>query len=179
MMRSSAVRSGRGCRVGIPSAFPPPTRRRRCRSDTHSIRVLAITGAASLGAYEHGNMTERGEEAVAATGVMPDAAGSTVAGPGSPVASCGTAKRLRLLGWLQRTAPQLAPVYAGAVTMAFDGDFPGRLVFVWHAIREIRNRRPDAVAGSSPHRRFSMGISRVRSDDAGSRIAGPTTARSR
>jgi hypothetical protein len=31
--------------------------------------------------------------------------------------------------------------------MAFDHDFPGRGVFVWHAMREFRNRLPDAVAG--------------------------------
>jgi hypothetical protein len=31
--------------------------------------------------------------------------------------------------------------------MASDPDFPGRVVFVWHAMREIRNRLPDAVAG--------------------------------
>jgi hypothetical protein len=31
--------------------------------------------------------------------------------------------------------------------MATDGSFPGRVVFVWHAIREIRNRLPDAIAG--------------------------------
>lgn len=84
---------------------------------------------------------------VAATGAMPDAVGSTAAHPRSSAASCWTAKRLEFLDWLQRTAPQLAQVYAGAVTMAFDGDFPGRVVFVWHAIREIRNRLPDALAG--------------------------------
>jgi hypothetical protein len=92
-------------------------------------------------------MTIRGEEVAAATGAAPDAAGSIAADPRSAAASCWTAKRLQLLDWLQRTAPQLASVYAGAVTMAFDGDFPGRLVFVWHAIREIRNRLPDALAG--------------------------------
>jgi len=31
--------------------------------------------------------------------------------------------------------------------MVFDRDFPGRVVFVWHAMREFRNRLPDAVAG--------------------------------
>lgn len=77
---------------------------------------------------------------------MPEAIGSTAADSGPP-ASYWTEKRLRLHEWLQRTAPQLAQVYAGAVTMAFDPDFPGRVVFVWHAMREIRNRLPDAVAG--------------------------------
>jgi len=63
------------------------------------------------------------------------------------VASCWNAKRRRLLSWLERSAPQVAPVYAGAVWLACDVDFPGRVVFVWHAIREIRNRLPDALAG--------------------------------
>jgi hypothetical protein len=31
--------------------------------------------------------------------------------------------------------------------MAVDATFPGRVKFVWHAIREIRNRLPDALAG--------------------------------
>lgn len=92
-------------------------------------------------------MSGRDEEVVAATGAVPDAVGSTATDPGVSPASCWTAKRLRLRDWLERTAPQLAQVYAGAVTMAFDPDFPGRVVFVWHAMREIRNRLPDAVAG--------------------------------
>src|SRR5215211_6692184 len=102
-------------------------------------------------------MTGREEESAAATGPVPDVTGSTAAHPRSSAASCWTAKRLRLLDWLQRTAPQLAPVYAGAVTMAFDGDFPGRLVFVWHAIREIRNRLPDASAGEVPSSSLQYG----------------------
>jgi hypothetical protein len=92
-------------------------------------------------------MTGRGEAAPAAAGAAPAASGSTAAGPGPSAASCWTAKRLRLRDWLERTAPQLAEVYAGAVIMAFDHDFPGRVVFVWHAMREFRNRLPDAVAG--------------------------------
>jgi hypothetical protein len=98
-------------------------------------------------------MNGRGEEVVAATGAVPNAAGLAAAHLGASAASCWTAKRLGLHGWLQRAAPQLAEVYAGAVTMAFDRGFPGRVVFVWHAMREIRNRLPDAVAGgiaSSP-----------------------------
>ena len=31
--------------------------------------------------------------------------------------------------------------------MAANHEFPGRVVFVWHAIREIRNRLPDSLAG--------------------------------
>jgi hypothetical protein len=92
-------------------------------------------------------MSGRGEEVLAAPGAAPDAVGSAGALPGSPAASCWTPKRLQLRGWLARTAPQIAEVYAGAVTMVFDRGFPGRVVFVWHAMCEIRNRLPDAVAG--------------------------------
>jgi hypothetical protein len=92
-------------------------------------------------------MSGREEEVAEATGAVPDTVGSTAAGPGASAASCWTAKRLRIRAWLQRSSPQLAQVYAGAVTMASDRDFPGRVVLVWHAMREIRNRLPDTVAG--------------------------------
>lgn len=130
------------------------------------------------GSYENGDMTGRGEEVTAATGAMPDAVGSTAAHPGASAASCWTAKRLQLLDWFRRSAPQLAQVYAGAVTMASDGDFPGRVVFVWHAIREIRNRLPDALAGEVASSSLEYRISPMRSNSVGSRTAGPTTARS-
>lgn len=61
--------------------------------------------------------------------------------------SAWTEDRSQVRSWLDRAAPQLADVYAGAVTVALDPGFPGRVVFVWHAIREIRNRLPDALAG--------------------------------
>jgi hypothetical protein len=80
------------------------------------------------GSYENGDMSGREEEVAAATGAVPGAVGSTTADPGVSAASCWTTKRLRLRDWLQRTAPQVAQVYAGAVTMAFDPDFPGRVV---------------------------------------------------
>lgn len=58
-----------------------------------------------------------------------------------------TERRRQLHGWFEQAAPNLAPLYAAAVRMTSDIDFPGRVVFVWHAIREIRNRLPDALAG--------------------------------
>jgi hypothetical protein len=91
-------------------------------------------------------MSRREERLAVGTGAVPDTVDSTAAHSGASATSIWTAKRLGLRDWLQRTAPQLAEVYAGAVTMAFDRNFPGRVVFVWHAIREIRNRLPDAVA---------------------------------
>ncbi len=58
-----------------------------------------------------------------------------------------TPKRAALHRWLEQNAPALAPVYESATRMALDDAFPGRVWFVAHAIREIRNRLPDAVAG--------------------------------
>ena len=58
-----------------------------------------------------------------------------------------TAARVQLHGWLLSEAPALAPVYEAAVRMAFDPAFPGRVCFIAHALRDIRNRLPDALAG--------------------------------
>jgi len=56
-------------------------------------------------------------------------------------------ERAALHRWLQQNAPGLAPVYQAGLLMAMDETFPGRVWFVAHAIREIRNRLPDALAG--------------------------------
>ena len=58
-----------------------------------------------------------------------------------------SAERAELYRWLERNAPELAPVYRAAAQMALDEGFPGRVWFVAHAIREIRNRLPDALTG--------------------------------
>jgi hypothetical protein len=61
------------------------------------------------------------------------------------MASCWTARRLRLRDWLEQTAPHLAPVYVGGpAAMVFDVDFPGRLVFVWRAIRASSSQVSDS-----------------------------------
>lgn len=57
-----------------------------------------------------------------------------------------TPERSRLAAWLKRNVAVLAPIYRGAVRMVFDEGFPGRVHFVSHAVREIRNRLPDAFA---------------------------------
>ena len=56
------------------------------------------------------------------------------------------ADRRRILNWLKSKAPALAPVYEGAVRMVLDHEFPGRVRFVAHAVREIWNRLPDEIA---------------------------------
>ena len=58
-----------------------------------------------------------------------------------------TPQRLRIYAWLKAQAPALAPVYEGVVRMAVDPSFPGRVWFVAHAVRDMRNRLPDAIAG--------------------------------
>ena len=53
------------------------------------------------------------------------------------------ADRRRILEWLEAKAPALAPVYDGAVRMILEPEFPGRVHFIAHAMREIMNRLPD------------------------------------
>ena len=55
-------------------------------------------------------------------------------------------ERIELFGWLENNAPALAPVYRGALALAVLDSFPGRVHFVAHAIREIRNRLPSALS---------------------------------
>ena len=56
------------------------------------------------------------------------------------------ADRRRILRWLEAKGPALAPVYEGAVRMVLDPEFPGRIRFIAHAVREIWNRLPDEIA---------------------------------
>jgi len=62
---------------------------------------------------------------------------------------CWTPARVELLTWLQRNAPSLAELYQGAVDLMYANLFPGRVRFVSHAVREIRNRLPDISAGTT------------------------------
>lgn len=80
--------------------------------------------------------TTGNDEAVAAVAIQPP----------SPTA-LWTPQRLRILEWLKAEAPAVAQVYEGAVRLAMDDDFPGRVWFVAHALRDMRNRLPDAIAG--------------------------------
>lgn len=51
-----------------------------------------------------------------------------------------TVARLELLKWFKETAPSLAPAYEGALRMLADTEFPGRLHFISHAVRDIADR---------------------------------------
>jgi hypothetical protein len=84
---------------------------------------------------------------------LPTASGSTGGEPTSS-SSPWTARQIELKKrqielrkWLESNAPTLAPVYSAAVQMVHDPSFPGRVWLVAHAVREIRNRLPDAIAG--------------------------------
>lgn len=58
-----------------------------------------------------------------------------------------TLQRKELRSWFERNAPSLGELYEGALRMIFSEAFPGRVRFVAHAVREIRNRLPDVIAG--------------------------------
>ncbi len=58
-----------------------------------------------------------------------------------------TPLRMDLRSWFERNAPSLGELYQGAVEMVSRDRFPGRVRFVAHAVREIRNRLPDMIAG--------------------------------
>jgi hypothetical protein len=52
-----------------------------------------------------------------------------------------------LRSWFENNAPSLGELYEGALRMVYDENFPGRVRFVSHAVREIRNRLPGVIAG--------------------------------
>ncbi len=55
--------------------------------------------------------------------------------------------QLEIAQSLKKTAPQLGELYEGAVKMLENEQFPGRVRFIAHAVREIANRLPEAVGG--------------------------------
>ena len=68
-----------------------------------------------------------------------------------------TPERAALHRWLEDIASHLAPVYLGGLRMAMDESFPGRVHFVAHAIREIRNRIRDVFAGETEVKESTSG----------------------
>ena len=51
-----------------------------------------------------------------------------------------TPLRRELLNWFRTNAAPLAEAYEGAIRLIDDGDFPGRIHFVAHAVRDISDR---------------------------------------
>jgi hypothetical protein len=70
------------------------------------------------------------------------------------VADVWTDRRLAILEWLESAAPSLAELYQGAVQLLDDPGFAGRLRFIAHGVRDVRNRLPDVVAGFERPARF-------------------------
>jgi hypothetical protein len=68
------------------------------------------------------------------------------------MATFWTESRRELKEWFGKNAPPLGELYEGARRMVFDSTFPGRTRFVAHAVREIRNRLPDVITGTTSRR---------------------------
>ena len=61
--------------------------------------------------------------------------------------SAWTPDRSRLREWFGQEAPSLGELYVGCVEMLYVQPVAGFTRFVAHAVRDIRNRLPDIVAG--------------------------------
>lgn len=79
-----------------------------------------------------------------------DEKGLPSAGESAPEtgADIWTPIRRELLNWLRREAPSLAGAYEGAVRLLHIPDFPGKVHFVSHVVRDIYNTLPRALDGS-------------------------------
>ena len=75
-----------------------------------------------------------------------------------------TKSRLELRTWFQKNGPPLGQLYEGALIMLHCPSFPGRVRFISHSVREIRNRLPDYIAGPKTKSRFDW---KTRLDDVG------------
>ena len=65
---------------------------------------------------------------------------------GEKIAAMDTGQT-KIFDWFRQVEPRLAELYEGAARLIADQSFPGRGRLICHAVREIRNRLPDAVAG--------------------------------
>ena len=65
-----------------------------------------------------------------------------------------TNARMEIRGWLHEQAPPLAELYEGAVCLIFERPLGGKLRFVAHAVREIRNRLPGYISSGKSGRRL-------------------------
>jgi len=63
----------------------------------------------------------------------------------------------KIIDWLKQVHTGLAELYEGAVLLLNEEGFPGRTRLICHAVREIRNRLPDAVAGKATFPRLEYG----------------------
>jgi len=63
-----------------------------------------------------------------------------------------TRRRRELLEWFQQNAPSLAEAYEAAVRLIGCPEFPARLHLVSHLVRDIANRLPDVLEGTTSER---------------------------
>ena len=73
---------------------------------------------------------------------------------GPAQSTCWTPRRCELRDWLRKNAPSLAELYEGSASLLFDYSVPGYTRFVAHSVREIRNRLPDAISGTTTSNRL-------------------------
>lgn len=62
--------------------------------------------------------------------------------------------RSGIRAWMANYSESLAELYAGAVEMMYGPEIPGRVRFICHAVREIGNGLPNAVAGAQKRKRL-------------------------
>jgi len=67
--------------------------------------------------------------------------------PQSNIEKFWTEPRREIYSWFQRNAPSLGELYLGSLRIIYIPLFPGRVRFVSHAVREIRNRLPEVISG--------------------------------
>lgn len=79
-----------------------------------------------------------------------------------PASTVWAPQRLELLQWFRKAAPGLAEAYAAAVELSEKEPFPGISQFLAHALRDIMNRLPDAVAAKAEWMDASRALDRVR-----------------
>jgi hypothetical protein len=88
------------------------------------------------------------------TPAEPELTGEIAPAPSTLGNGCWTRSRVEILSWLRRNAPSLSELYEGAVGLLDETPLPGRVRFIAHAVREIRNRLPDAIAGPTKRQRL-------------------------
>ena len=74
-------------------------------------------------------------------------------GPELPEEFQLTGRQRRIVDWLgESRGPELAELFRAAAIMLNNPRFPGRLRFIAHAVREIRNGLPNVVDGPKVRR---------------------------
>jgi hypothetical protein len=73
-----------------------------------------------------------------------------------------TPQRREQLEWFRKTAPGLAEAYQAAVELVGATEFPGISQFLAHAMRDIMNRLPDALAAKAEWMDAAGALDRIR-----------------